>query len=300
MAFLLTKFAGMRSIEELYQIYEQYPSVQTDTRKLQAGDLFFALKGDQFDGNLFARQAIANGAAYAIVDNWQEETVPDQIMVVGNVLHTLQQLALYHRQQLNIPFIAITGSNGKTTTKELVNAVLSMAYITSTTKGNLNNHIGIPLTILAVKKDTQLAVIEMGANHLKEIESYCQYTLPTHGLITNFGKAHLEGFGSLEGVRKGKSELFDWLRNHSGTAFVFWDDENMQLASEDIPQRMSYGLAGGDLTGKVVQSEPFLEMTFTKGVAIDQITSQLVGEYNAPNILAAVAVGVFLKCRPKK
>ena len=209
-------------INELYQHFKNHPSVQTDSRKIKNGDLFFALKGPNFNGNKYAQQALNDGAAFCIVD---EETglTDERIIHVNNSLETLQALAKKHREQFSIPFIAITGSNGKTTTKELVHAVLSMKYITYTTIGNLNNHIGIPLTILAVKPDAEMAVIEMGANHQKEIEGYCKYALPTHGLITNCGKAHLEGFGGEEGVKKGKGELFDYLRNNNGTAFIFND-----------------------------------------------------------------------------
>ena len=182
------------TIDSLYHIFLQHPSVQTDTRKLKPGDIFFALKGDNFNGNQFAVKALEDGAAYAVVD---EEILPanDRLIKVDDVLTTLQQLALHHRMQFNIPFLAITGSNGKTTTKELIHAVLSARYKVYTTQGNLNNHIGVPLTILSVRQDAELAVIEMGANHQKEIESYCNYTLPSHGMITNAGKAHLEGFG---------------------------------------------------------------------------------------------------------
>src|SRR5687767_260640 len=237
------------TIEQLYDIYRQYPSVQTDTRKLKAGDIFFALKGPNFNGNQFAPAALEAGSAYAVVD--EPPATPDsRIIVVDDVLTTLQQLAKYHRQQFTIPFIAITGSNGKTTTKELVYTVLSAGYKTYTTQGNLNNHIGIPLTILSVKYDAEMAVIEMGANHLKEIASYCEYTLPTHGIITNCGKAHLEGFGSIEGVRQGKGELYDYLRAHNGTAFVMWDYDYLQTMSTGIPNIIKYGTSdAADIQG---------------------------------------------------
>jgi UDP-N-acetylmuramoyl-tripeptide--D-alanyl-D-alanine ligase len=281
------------TIEQLYDIYRQYPSAQTDTRKLKAGDLFFALKGPNFNGNEFAPAALAAGSAYAVVD--EAPAIPnDRIIVVDDVLTTLQQLAKYHRQQFNIPFIAITGSNGKTTTKELVYTVLSAGYKTYTTQGNLNNHIGIPLTILSVQYDAEMAVIEMGANHLKEIASYCEYTLPTHGIITNCGKAHLEGFGSIEGVRQGKGELYDYLRAHNGTAFVMWDYDYLQTMSAGIPVIIKYGTSDAvDIQGMVKQSEPFLSVSMAKGADIPLIQSQLVGAYNLPNILVAVAVGKF-------
>jgi UDP-N-acetylmuramoyl-tripeptide--D-alanyl-D-alanine ligase len=193
-------------IEVLYSLYQQYPSVQTDTRKLKQGDIFFALKGGNFNGNVFAKQAIESGAAYAVIDEKVPIDIgieiPGKTILVDDVLTALQQLAKYHREQFKIPFIAITGSNGKTTTKELIHAVLSSSYKTYTTEGNLNNHIGIPLTILKIRPDAEIAVIEMGANHIGEIAGYCKYAQPTHGLITNCGKAHLEGFGSIEGEKK--------------------------------------------------------------------------------------------------
>jgi UDP-N-acetylmuramoyl-tripeptide--D-alanyl-D-alanine ligase len=210
------------SISDLYEIYKSYSQVQTDTRQLKKGNLYFALKGPNFNGNEFALQALEQGAAYAIVDEPVDasEHLQKRILLVEDVLTCLQALAKFHREQFNIPFIAITGSNGKTTTKELVAAVLSSHYKIYTTKGNLNNHIGVPLTLLSIQQDAQFAIIEMGANHLKEIESYCSYTLPTHGMITNCGKAHLEGFGSEEGVRKGKGELFDYIRAHQGLSLI--------------------------------------------------------------------------------
>lgn len=291
------------TIEQLYDRYRQYPSVQTDTRKLKAGDIFFALKGPNFNGNQFAAAALAAGSAYAVVDDpGIAATTPDsRIIVVDDVLTTLQQLAKYHRQQFNIPFIAITGSNGKTTTKELVHAVLSAGYKTYTTQGNLNNHIGIPLTILSVKSDAEMAVIEMGANHLREIASYCEYTLPTHGIITNCGKAHLEGFGSIEGVRKGKGELYDHLRAHNGTAFVMWDYDYLQTMSKGIATVVKYGTtAEADITGTVQQSEPFLTVTIAKGADLPAIKTLLVGAYNLPNVLVAVTAGKFFKVPDEK
>lgn len=278
------------TIEKLYDIYLRYPSVQTDTRKLKTGDLFFALKGPHFNANEFALKALELGAAYAVVD--EPPTQPDdRILVTANVLETLQSLAKHHRQQFTIPFLAITGSNGKTTTKELIHAVLSSTYITYTTQGNLNNHIGIPLTILRVQQDAQMAVIEMGANHQREIASYCRYTLPTHGIITNCGKAHLEGFGGVEGVRKGKGELYDFLRDNGGTAFTMWDYDYLRDMSKGIAQVITYGTSNASVTGKAVQSEPFLEVSISRGAAIAQIQTQLVGDYNLPNVLVAVAVG---------
>ena len=279
----------MTTIPQLYSIYQQYPSVQTDTRALKAGDLYFALKGPNFNGNTFAQAALDAGAAYAIVD--ETPAVPDdRILVANDVLHTLQQLAKHHRQQFNIPFIAITGSNGKTTTKELVSTVLAARYRTYTTQGNLNNHIGIPLTILRVKPDAEMAVIEMGANHQLEIADYCTYTLPTYGIITNAGKAHLEGFGGIEGVRKGKGELYDYLRANDGTAFVMWDYDYLQQMSKGLPNIITYGTSNATVTGQVAQSEPFLSVNISSGKPFT-IHSKLVGGYNLPNILVAVTVG---------
>jgi len=277
------------TIEQLYTIFQQFPSAQTDTRTLKDGDIFFALKGPHFNANQFAEKALAAGAAYAVVD--EAPAIPnDRIIVVNDVLDTLQQLAKYHRQQFNIPFIAITGSNGKTTTKELVHAVLSTGYKTYTTQGNLNNHIGVPLTLLRVKKDAQMAVIEMGANHQQEIASYCAYTMPTHGIITNAGKAHLEGFGGVEGVRKGKGELYDYLRANNGTAFIMWDYDYLHTMSQGLPHIIKYGTTNADVTGQLVQSEPFLSVNITSGNSFI-IQTQLVGAYNLPNVLAAATVG---------
>src|SRR5258705_4088868 len=239
-------------IEELYKIYQQHSSIQTDTRKLKAGDIFFALKGPSFNGNSFAKMAIDNGAACVVIDE-KEFEIEGKTILVPDVLESLQQLALHHRKQFDIPFIAITGSNGKTTTKELIHAVLSTAFKTYTTEGNLNNHIGIPLTLLSVKKDAAIAVIEMGANHRQEIADYCDYTMPTHGIITNAGKAHLEGFGGEEGVRKGKGELFDYLSTHSGTAFVMWDYDYLRRMSKQLPVVFTYGTHDATVTGEAVK-----------------------------------------------
>ena len=281
---------------ELYKIYQQYPSVQTDTRKLKAGDIFFALKGPNFNGNAFAKQAIDNGAACVVIDE-KEYEIPGKTYLVPDVLLALQQLALHHRKQFDIPFIAITGSNGKTTTKELINAVLSSTFKTYTTEGNLNNHIGVPLTILKIKPDAEMAIIEMGANHLKEIAGYCQIALPTHGLITNCGKAHLEGFGSEEGVRKGKGELFDHLRTLThGFAFVMWDYDYLQEMSKGISGIIKYGTKDNDhVIGKILPNENFLKVQIIQGLDDGIISTQLVGEYNLPNVLAAVTVGKFFE-----
>lgn len=284
-------FCIMMKTEDLYKIYVHYPSVQTDSRKVKKGDLFFALTGPQFNGNEFAGKAIEAGAAYAVIDQ-EKYAMGEKTILVDDVLDSLQQLARHHRQQFSIPFIAITGSNGKTTTKELIHAVLSSTFRTHTTEGNLNNHIGVPLTLLKMKKGTEMAVIEMGANHLREIASYCDIALPTHGLITNCGKAHLEGFGSEEGVRKGKGELYDFLRAHQGTAFVMWDYPYLREMSTGIAKTYTYGTEDADVIGRAAPSQQFLEVELLKG-SKGLVRTQLVGDYNLPNVLAAVAVGHY-------
>ncbi len=292
----------LSSISFLYELFKQYPSIQTDTRKLKAGDIYFALKGANFNGNLFAEKALEAGAAYAIVDEPVEADAKwaDQIILVKDGLTCLQDLAKHHREQFNIPFIGITGSNGKTTTKELVSTVLASHYITYTTKGNLNNHIGVPLTLLSIQPDAQMAVIEMGANHLHEIESYCKYAMPNYGLITNCGKAHLEGFGSEEGVKKGKGELFDYLRMHHGTVFIMSDYDYLKQLGNGIENTISYGSNSGDLQANASSENGFLKVNFTKGFSYDSIQTQLVGAYNLPNILAAVSIGIHFKVPTEK
>ncbi len=293
-------------IEEIYKIYQQYPSVQTDTRKLKKNDLFFALKGPNFNGNLFAGQALEKGAAYVFADE-KISVDSDRIVHISSTLEILQQLAKFHRQQFNavpanksrIPFIAITGSNGKTTTKELIHEVLSTTYRTYTTEGNLNNHIGIPLTILKIKPDVEMAVIEMGANHLNEIAGYSEYAMPTHGLITNIGKAHLEGFGGVENVKKGKGELFDYLRAHDGTAFVNADDVAVVDLGTRLNKTVSYGITGKDISGKIIQSDPFAEI-LVNGDRKLNIKTNLAGGYNFSNVLAAVAVGRYFSVEDEK
>ncbi|MEI6151778.1 MAG: UDP-N-acetylmuramoyl-tripeptide--D-alanyl-D-alanine ligase [Chitinophagia bacterium] len=301
------------SISDLYEIYKSSPQVQTDTRQLKKGDLYFALKGPNFNGNEFALQALEQGAVYAIVDEavHASEHLQKRIILVEDVLSSLQALAKFHREQFTIPFIAITGSNGKTTTKELVAAVLSSHYTIYTTKGNLNNHIGVPLTLLSIHKDAQFAIIEMGANHLKEIESYCNYTLPTHGLINNCGKAHLEGFGGEEGVRKGKGELYDYLKLHNGTAFVNSDLDYLEKMSQGIGTVISYGNHSGQLQAKVFDgignektATNFLVVEITKCSNVSLlnkvINTQLVGAYNLPNVLAAISIGLTFEVPAEK
>ncbi|WP_345954683.1 UDP-N-acetylmuramoyl-tripeptide--D-alanyl-D-alanine ligase [Mucilaginibacter sp. PAMB04168] len=288
------------AIEEIYQLYLQHPVISTDTRKIAPGSLFFALKGDKFDANTFATQALEAGAAYAIIDD-AVYRLSDQYILVDDVLGTLQDLARYHRKQLQIPVIGLTGTNGKTTTKELINAVLSQQFNTLSTQGNLNNHIGVPLTILSINNTHQMAVIEMGANHQKEIGLLCTIAQPTHGLITNVGKAHLEGFGGVEGVKKGKGELYDYLKATNGAAFVNGNSSDLMRMQQDrnMENVIFYGkdyvlnTIKGDLTGNA----PFLSLRWSIGNSEEQyeVSTQLTGEYNLDNVLAAICMGHYFK-----
>lgn len=280
-------------MDRLYAIYRLSSRVQTDTRALAAGELFFALKGPSFNGNAFALKALEMGASAVVVDEPIGAT-GENIFQVNDALETLQALALHHRRQFKIPFIAITGSNGKTTTKELVHAVLSSTYKTYTTKGNLNNHIGVPLTILSIADDAEIAIIEMGANHQREIESYCRIALPTHGLINNCGKAHLEGFGGVEGIRKGKGELFDFLALNNGTAFINADLDYLLDMSSSIDNKVFYGGKNTAYQANIIQSEPLLGMEINhEKWGTQQIFTRLVGAYNKPNIEAAICIGNY-------
>lgn len=279
-------------IKELYQHFLKSNGVTTDTRKIANGQLYFGLKGDNFNGNTFAVKAIEQGASYSIIDEAEFNT-SDKCILVDDVLTTLQQLGNYHLKQVNPKaIIGITGSNGKTTTKELVHAVLATTFKTHYTKGNLNNHIGIPLTLLEMKTDTEIAVIEMGANHQKEIESYCKYVEPTHGIITNCGKAHLEGFGGTEGIQKGKGELYDYLKQHNGLVFVNGDEEILlnMLQQRNISSFISYGNnSANKYNSKVLVENPFLKIQFEDV----EINSNLFGSYNYSNIMCAIAVGKY-------
>lgn len=276
---------------ELYQLYLQNPSVQTDTRKLKKGDLFFALKGPNFNGNEFAKGALEAGAAFAIIDDPSYAT-DGRCIVVPDVLDALQALSNFHRRQFKIPFIAITGSNGKTTTKELVTTVLRKKFITYATEGNLNNHIGVPLTLLKINRDAEMAVIEMGANHQHEIESYCKIAAPTHGIITNCGKAHIEGFGGIEGVRKGKGELYDYIRQHGGTIFRNTDLEYLDGMAAGITKQVTYGSANALYIGRPEMDDVFLKVAIDNAGKETVIHTQLVGDYNFPNVMVAAAVGL--------
>lgn len=275
------------SIAALYEIYTKHPLVSTDTRKILPGSIFFALKGGNFDGNKFAAQALAAGAVCAVVDDSSVAAGPG-FFLVPDVLTALQELALMHRRQFSTPFLAITGSNGKTTTKELVAAVLAAKYSTYATQGNLNNHIGVPLTILAIPPHAQMAVIEMGANHQKEIESYCRIAEPTHGIITNCGKAHIEGFGGEEGVRKGKGELYDFIRHTGGTIFRNTTLPYLAEMAAGVATQVTYGTEAATYTGTPFMNGVFLSVRIGDTV----IDTQLVGEYNYSNVMTAVAVGL--------
>ena len=281
-------------IKDLYKIFLGCKTVSTDTRQISNGVLFFALKGANFNGNEFAGKALEMGAAYAVIDE-EKYKVNDKCILVNDVLTTLQELANYHRRQFDIPFIAITGSNGKTTTKELIAAVLSTTYKTQATKGNLNNHIGIPLTLLAIPQGTQMAVIEMGANHQKEIEGYCRYVEPTHAMITNIGKAHLEGFGGVEGVKKGKGELFDYIRNHEDVAFVNSSDTTLMEISGSL-NRILYPKKENFYHCELLEPIPFVRYRSEEGEIVE---TKLTGVYNFDNIAAALCIGKYFQVSAK-
>ena len=276
------------SIEAIYQLFSASEGVCTDTRQIRPGVLFFALRGVSFNGNLFAATALEQGASYAIIDD-ESCKVNDRCILVQDVLTCLQELARFHRRRFSVPFIAVTGSNGKTTTKELIYSVLSTMYKTYATKGNLNNHIGIPLTLLSIKEDAEMAIIEMGANHQKEIESYCRIAEPTHGIITNIGKAHLEGFGGLEGVKKGKGELFAYLKSTGGIAFI--NSANpllMDIARPD--QSVFYPQKNDFYSCTLTETNPYIRFRAANG---DHIQTQLIGRYNFDNIAAALCIARY-------
>jgi UDP-N-acetylmuramoyl-tripeptide--D-alanyl-D-alanine ligase len=288
-------------IDDLYKIYITNPHITTDTRKIEPGSIFFALKGDKFNGNAFAERAIVAGAAYAVIDEpaFQKD---ERYLLVDNVLETLQQLAREHRKRLEIPVIGVTGTNGKTTTKELIKAVLERKYRTFATEGNLNNHIGVPLSILSIGRNTEMAVIEMGANHVGEIEFLCGIARPGYGLISNVGRAHLEGFGSFEGVKQAKGELYRWLAASGGTVFLQQGNEHLQemAAPLQFRERISYGLEKGvDYEGRLLANDPYLGLEWLQGGQVHQVTTHLTGAYNAENLLAAIAVGSYFGVEPE-
>jgi len=276
-------------IKELYSLFQTSSGISTDTRQIKANSIFFALKGERFNANKFAEQALKKGASYAIVDEKEHQT-KQQIILVDDVLKTLQKLASYHRKQLGLPIIALTGSNGKTTTKELINTVLSQKFKTKATLGNLNNHIGVPLTLLSMDKDTEIGIVEMGANHPKEIEFLCHIATPDYGYITNFGKAHLEGFGSIDGVIKAKTELYDYLKKHHKTVFVNAND-NTQLEKSKNIQQITFGTQNTDYPIELISANPFVKIKFEDTIA----NSNMIGLYNYNNIAAAIAIGKYFK-----
>jgi len=282
-------------IPDLYSLFLKHSIVTTDSRNCPAGSVFFALRGDKFDGNDYVEQALQNGAAYAVGDR---AGLPqdDRIIHVDNALQTLQNLATYHRKQMNPQVIAITGSNGKTTTKELIAAALSSQYPVLFTQGNLNNHIGVPLTLLQLKPEHRFAVIEMGANHPGEIRELCRIADPDFGLITNVGKAHLEGFGSFEGVVRTKTELYEYLREKGGMIFVNCDNPILKERSSNA-HTVYYGTsAEAFIQGKIIDSDSGLEMEWRGG----RIKTQLVGNYNFENVLAAICVAAYFEVEPEK
>lgn len=281
-------------ISELYKIYKQYPDITTDSRACQKDSIFFALKGERFNGNIFAEESLKQGCSYAIVDEWDSKEPNERIIVVNDVLQTLQKLANYHRKKLKVPILGITGTNGKTTTKELIATTLSREFKVAYTQGNFNNHIGVPLTLLSMNKSHEIGIVEMGANHPGEIKSLCEIAEPNYGLITNVGKAHLEGFGSFENVIKTKGELYDFIRVHEGKVFVNKDNTYLYEMSEGM-DRILYGKNDSSLFASVsiAEANPFLEFYWSFFDKAYRVKTNLVGEYNLDNVMAAVTVGKF-------
>ncbi|WP_271782874.1 UDP-N-acetylmuramoyl-tripeptide--D-alanyl-D-alanine ligase [Aquimarina algiphila] len=278
------------TIAQIHQLFLESNTVCTDTRKIKKKDIFFALKGENFNGNTYAEKALKLGASYAIVDEKEFKTSEKHILV-NNALKTLQELASYHRKYLGIPIIALTGSNGKTTTKELINSVLSSSFNTTATIGNLNNHIGVPLTLLSMSKDTQIGIVEMGANHQGEIEFLSSITSPDYGYITNIGKAHLEGFGGIDGVLKGKTELYTYLKNNNKLVFLNSDDKKLQNASLGINAYTFSTSSKTDVTIQLTETNPNVKATYQNLT----INSNLVGAYNFTNIAAAITIGRYFE-----
>ncbi|NNT73233.1 UDP-N-acetylmuramoyl-tripeptide--D-alanyl-D-alanine ligase [Flavobacterium sp. IMCC34852] len=284
------------TIQNIHALFLKCSRVSIDTRKIESNALFVAIKGDRFDANTFAEEALAKGASYVIIDN-KEYYIDERTILVQDSLKTLQELASYHRNFLKTPIVALTGSNGKTTTKELINVVLSKKFKTVATVGNLNNHIGVPLTLLTFTKDTEIGIVEMGANHQKEIEFLCEIAQPDYGFITNFGKAHLEGFGGVEGVIKGKSEMYAYLKANDKLVFVNVDDEIQNSKTVDFKR---YSFSGQDKTADVfierVVANPLVKID-ALGVTIH---SHLIGLYNANNISAAITIGHYFGILPSE
>jgi len=275
------------TIQNIHDLFLKCSKVSIDTRKIEPNSFFVAIKGDRFDANTFAKEALEKGASFVVIDN-ANYYIDERTILVNDSLETLQELAKFHRQFLNLPIIALTGSNGKTTTKELINVVLSKKFDTKATVGNLNNHIGVPLTLLSFTKETQIGIVEMGANHQKEIEFLCEIAQPDYGYITNFGKAHLEGFGGVEGVIKGKSEMFTYLKSNNKSVFVNIDDEIQKTKTTDL-NRITFSQKDKSATIFIesVMANPFVKIK-TLGV---EINSHLIGLYNANNINAAITIG---------
>lgn len=279
-------------IEQIHNHFLTCNGVCTDTRKIKKNDIFFALKGENFDGNTYAQKAIELGAKYVIIDN-ETYKKSSQTIIVDDVLKTLQKLATYHRLYLNVPIIALTGSNGKTTTKELINAVLAKKFKTTATIGNLNNHIGVPLTLLSMSKATEIGIVEMGANHQNEIEFLCAIAKPDYGYITNFGKAHLEGFGGVEGVIKGKSEMYNYLISNKKNIFVNTNDA-IQAEKTKNASIFTFGNTSKvNVTINFVEAKPFVKCSYNNL----EIQSQLIGDYNFNNIAAAITIGNYFKIK---
>lgn len=287
------------TIEQIYKIFQTYPKVVIDSRKIESGCLFFALKGEKFNGNEFAEEALKKGAVYAFVDE-KKFCVSEKTILVENVLQVLQELARYHRTQLGIPVIGITGSNGKTTTKELIANVLATKYRIVFTQGNLNNHIGVPLTLLQMNRNTEIGVVEMGANHPYEIGELCTIADPGYGIITNIGRAHLEGFGSFETIKRTKAELYEHLKRKNGT--VFYNNENLILKElvGDYQQSVSFGSKNADFTGEPVSSPPYLSARMKLPEGEFSIKTQLTGYYNFENVMAAACIGNYFEVEPTR
>ena len=289
-------------LSELYALYNQHPAIVTDSRKCLSNSIFFALKGEAFDGNTFAKNTLQSGCAYAVIDNASYLT-DKRMILVDDVLSTLQQLACLHRKSFGVPVIGITGTNGKTTTKELTAAVLSKKYNVLFTQGNLNNHIGVPLTLLRLTSEHEIAIIEMGANHHGEIRSLANIAQPDYGLITNVGYAHLEGFGSIEGVISTKGELYDFLRKSGGKVFINNDDSHLTRIAEGIEQ-ITYGMASGTnnlVSGRVINCNPFLSFEWQQrhNHLWHTVDTNLVGDYNIYNALAAISIGINFNITPE-
>lgn len=281
------------NIAYLHLLFLESSGVSTDTRKITSDCLFFALAGENFNGNRFAKDAIDKGAKYSVVDE-KEYVINERFILVDDVLQTLQDLATFHRRYLNIPIVALTGSNGKTTTKELINSVLDKKFKTTATVGNLNNHIGVPLTLLSMNSETKIGIVEMGANHLKEIEFLCEIAKPDYGYITNFGKAHLEGFGSEAGVIKGKTELYDYLIKNEKLIFINGNDEKQLEQIGSYQHQFIFGGDSSQVKVEFVESNPFVKLNY-QGI---EINSQLIGSYNFNNIAAAISIGQYFKIEP--